>query len=92
MERRSLVPRTTAKPGLTRHHSFDYEAMRFMAEKEAEKEAEQESELMNKVEKVHVEYLPIYILGNLCLGTSKIPVSIGFAALMKTVLPQPDGL
>ena len=59
--------------------------MRSMAEKEAEKEAAQESELMNKVEKVHVEYLPIYILGNLCLGTSNIPVGIGFTELMKNV-------
>jgi hypothetical protein len=68
LERRtSLAPRSALRPGLGRCHSYDPEALRSIPEKEMM----QDVDSMNMVE-LQIEYLPIYILGNLCLGTSRI--------------------
>ena len=75
LERRSLAPRPAGRPGFPRYHSFDYEAMKSIM---PEKEIEQDATLMNKVEQIQMEYLPIYILGNLCLGMSKILICIDY--------------
>jgi hypothetical protein len=34
----------------------------------AERESVQEEDMMDEIKQVQAEYLPIYILGNVCLG------------------------
>jgi hypothetical protein len=72
IERRtSLRPRSALRPALGRLHSYDYEATRSMAERQA-----LEVDWKNKLQSVHMEYLPIYILGNLGLGELLLQVLI----------------
>lgn len=56
-----------SKPKFSRAQSFDYEAMK----SRAWKEVPQKEDLTDKIKQVQAEYLPIYILGNICLGMSR---------------------
>jgi hypothetical protein len=53
-----------SKPRFCQAQSFDYEAMK----SRAERESVQEEDLTDEIKQVQAEYLPIYILGNVCLG------------------------
>jgi len=63
---------------LGRSHSFDYEAMRSAAEQEEG----QAVDGMEKMEAVQMEYFPVYILGNVCLGTSILSFDIALIMLI----------
>lgn len=56
-----------------RCRSFDYKPLMSMSIPESE--AAQDIELMNRIQQVQKDYLPIYIVGNICLGMSKLFVS-----------------
>ncbi|KAF8232133.1 hypothetical protein L208DRAFT_1436797 [Tricholoma matsutake] len=64
--RSSLVLRSVVRPGMGRCRSFDYKPLMSMSIPESE--AAQDIELMNRIQQVQKDYLPIYIVGNICLA------------------------